>query len=70
MPGKAQRNSKKNDNNKSHASSSFKGANEKLKGHEFRHSRPKNRNECHKTVKAIVQCVAEEHDHSKGSRDC
>jgi len=36
----------------------------------FRHGSPENKDECHKTVKAIVQCVAEEHDHSKGSRDC
>ena len=57
-------------NNKSCTSSSFKEANEKLKCHMFRHGSPENKDECHKTVKAIVQCVAEEHDHSKGSRDC
>ena len=67
--GRCERNSIKNNNNGC-VLSSFKGTNENLKGCAFRHGRPENRDECHKTVKAIVQCVAEEHDHSKGSRDC
>ena len=54
--------------NKSHSSTSFKGANEKLKGHMFRHGRSENRCKHHKTIKAIVQHVAEECNRSKDTK--
>ena len=49
----------KNNDNRSHSLTGFKGANEKLKGHVFRHGRSKNRDKHHKTAKAIIQHVAE-----------
>ena len=36
-----------------------------MKSHAFRHGRSENRDECHKTIKAIAQHAAEECDHSR-----
>ena len=67
--GGCKSNKKRNQGDKmSHASTSFKGANARLKGHAFRHDRSENRDEHHETAKAIAQHVAEECDHSKDAK--